>query len=151
MIYFIATNELDKVKIGFSKDINGVVKRWGIFQKGSPSLLICIGLIEGTQNEEYVIHRKFNIYRSHYEWFTLSNEIISFIKKISQPDLLNQLVESISKSNKRIVFKDRTKPINVIKRGEDISPELHIWIKKMRKLIDSIHPNENKQLTLFRS
>lgn len=77
MIYFVQAGENGPVKIGWAKN---VIHRIQELQTGNPCKLGCLGMMEGSQNEESSLHEKFKRYRGVGEWFEPSADLLSFIK-----------------------------------------------------------------------
>lgn len=74
--YFVS-DELGRVKIGRSRNVD---KRLKALQTSNSAILTLLGSI--PQNRERMLHHKFASYRlrDNSEWFTLSEEIISYIR-----------------------------------------------------------------------
>ena len=69
MIYFIAADQLDLVKIGYSMDPE---KRMAAMQAHSPALLRMIGAVDMPPSFEGALHTFWIAHHSHREWFSLS-------------------------------------------------------------------------------
>lgn len=82
MIYFIQESEpgRNRVKIGYtSKDDVG--QRMRELQTASPSSLSVLGVMEGEQVRERLIHALFSDRRIIGEWFEPNNLLMNFIKE----------------------------------------------------------------------
>lgn len=80
MIYFIQENEpgRNRVKIGYtSKDDVG--QRMRELQTASPTRLRVLGVMEGDQGRERLIHQLFSSHRVNGEWFQPSDLLRDFI------------------------------------------------------------------------
>ena len=77
VVYFVAAPEVNRVKIGRSRDA-GV--RFGTLQQASPSELTLLGVIPDG-NREREIHERFGSCRVRGEWFILTPELADFIKR----------------------------------------------------------------------
>ena len=77
-VYFIEEEETRNIKIGFSeKHPEGRLKD---FQTGNSNKLNLIGYIEGTYEEETILHQEFSEYRIRNEWFESYSRIEKRIK-----------------------------------------------------------------------
>jgi len=78
-VYFVGNLENKWVKIGFTINLS---KRLASVQTGCPCLLEILGYIKtkDARKLEKKIHKKFNYYKMHGEWYVLSSEIIRFIE-----------------------------------------------------------------------
>lgn len=65
-IYFVHCQITNRVKIGSAFDVRSRLRS---LQIGSPTKLTLIGSIGGEQNTEHSLHKLFQNYRSHGEWF----------------------------------------------------------------------------------
>lgn len=78
-IYFIKDTGNNKIKIGWTKDVNRNLKN---LQRGNPNKLILLGYVKGFLQEEKNIHSfKFNEYKvkGTNEWYWPSKSILDFI------------------------------------------------------------------------
>jgi Meiotically up-regulated gene 113 len=84
-IYFIATENAEVVKIGFS--VRPAMRLWGL-RTASPFQLRLIGFLPGTHRTERMFHRRFAEDRMHGEWFRNSDSVRAFIEGIGliRPD-----------------------------------------------------------------
>jgi len=76
MIYFLKAN--DKVKIGYADDPS---KRILGIQTSSPFEIEVLLIIDGNYDKESELHKRFQKYRTHGEWFDLEGPIQAFIKE----------------------------------------------------------------------
>lgn len=78
-VYFMGAEGLQMVKIGCTQE-GRLEQRIKSLQTGSPVKLFPILLIPGAGEDfEKSLHARFAKYRSHLEWFFLSEEIQNFI------------------------------------------------------------------------
>jgi len=84
IIYFIFSKEVNRIKIGFTKE-DDVEKRLRGIQGQCATFLTVIGTTLGTVADEYALHKKFRKYHSHNEWFNMSDEIREYIQEIKEP------------------------------------------------------------------
>lgn len=73
-IYFVRGD--DKVKIGFSKDVESRIKD---LQASSPLELSLLLTIKGTTKTENELHDRFDKYRIRGEWFRYEGELEEFV------------------------------------------------------------------------
>jgi hypothetical protein len=79
MIYFIQCgNSLGPIKIGYTENLAGRVSQ---LQAGNPYPLFVLKAIEGTVSQEQCIQAKFHELCIRGEWFTPSQQLISFIEE----------------------------------------------------------------------
>lgn len=76
-IYFVLAPEVNRIKIGFSVKPN---ERYKALKTSSPVKLILLGFINGTQQEEKMLHEKFSKYRFNLEWFEYSDKIQKYVE-----------------------------------------------------------------------
>lgn len=79
-VYFIQAVQLGLVKIGFSSN---VPKRLLSLKTGCPDDLVILKIIPGGQEIERVLHKKFADIRVKGEWFSPSDELMSFIAGVA--------------------------------------------------------------------
>jgi len=80
-VYFIRDNISKRIKIGTTT--GGVEDRMARLTAASPiSDLEMLFSIEGDNNMERCLHRRFKKYRLHGEWFEPAQEILDYIKKL---------------------------------------------------------------------
>lgn len=79
MIYFIAADEVARVKIGWSID---PVSRLKELQTGCPVALRIVAAVPGTYSMEQQLHVDFAKFRSHGEWFAMVPEILHRIAEM---------------------------------------------------------------------
>lgn len=77
MIYFIGNREADIVKIGYSRDEDTIERRIKQIQTYCPFHVEVIGIIEGTFEQERLLHSKYEPFKTNFknkrnEWFVLS-------------------------------------------------------------------------------
>lgn len=80
MIYFIYAEQVERVKIGFTR--TSVEKRLSELQCGSPVPLTLLAIIGGTVKHEQELHRLFKRFHVRGEWFEYHDEIKAFIAQI---------------------------------------------------------------------
>lgn len=79
-IYFVQAGGLDRpIKIGFATNVQ---KRLAQLQQGSPEILTLIAKMEGTQREEYRIHKLFREEHIRAEWFKPSVRLNNYIVRM---------------------------------------------------------------------
>ena len=76
MIYFIQDSSSQAIKIGVSKQ---PLKRLADLQTAHPSQLLLIGVMDGMQQQEKELHRRFT--RQRGEWFDPSPDLLAFIRE----------------------------------------------------------------------
>jgi hypothetical protein len=82
MIYFIATETMTKVKIGYTD--SDIMARLKAIQIHSPVLLKLVKLLKGDQRDEMELHKRFTDYRDHGEWFCIKGDLSEFLKNDKQ-------------------------------------------------------------------
>ena len=78
-IYFIQSVEGLYIKIGFT--MKNVDRRLRQLQGACPTDLCLIGYLRGTSIEEQNLHKRFQEFNKHGEWFKLSKELIEYIEQ----------------------------------------------------------------------
>lgn len=76
MIYFILAPEVDRVKIGKSKDVKARLKT---LQTGHSQDLCLIMTVDADDSFEFELHERFKAYHVRGEWFQMSEEIADYI------------------------------------------------------------------------
>lgn len=66
-VYLVQCTETKRVKIGWSKSALGRLKT---LQTGSPTILVLLDKVSGTQQEEQFLHNQASAHRLHGEWFS---------------------------------------------------------------------------------
>jgi hypothetical protein len=79
VVYFLGA-ENGLVKIGFASNFND---RFGRLCGGSPVALIPLAIVRGGRVEEREYHARFDQWRSHGEWFALTDELEEEIDRIN--------------------------------------------------------------------
>jgi len=74
-VYFLECG--DFVKIGYSTDIAGRIET---LQPGAPQKLKLIARMPGTMRTERALHEKFSHLRECGEWFSMTDEVWTFLK-----------------------------------------------------------------------
>ena len=82
MIYFIRQD--DKVKIGYTEDINN---RLSQLKTGSPYELTVALLIEGDYDKKKELHDTFSDFRIRGEWYEFCEDIQEYITSMNEKDL----------------------------------------------------------------
>lgn len=80
-VYFIQSEQGGPIKIGSTTDTR---KRLRELQTGSPTRLMLIGLVEGSEDYERELHRKFFHLRLEGEWFLNGPELIDFVRCLNE-------------------------------------------------------------------
>ena len=79
-VYFIQGKKTKNIKIGFSTDPNDRLRQ---HQTGSGEKLLLLACVEGNQELETQIQKRFDSFRVHGEWFSPNDELIRFIKSLN--------------------------------------------------------------------
>lgn len=86
MVYFVLAEDVQRVKIGQSDDVD---KRVKALATASPVSLRLLGAIKeqthSSEHSEYGIHRKWSSLRVKGEWFAASSELLAWIRQITKP------------------------------------------------------------------
>lgn len=88
MVYFIQQKNGGPIKIGSS--VHPLLRLKQI-RAHSPVEVELIAAIEGSAKLERELHAKFADNRLHGEWFTSTEELVSYIKDIGLPEDLGKL------------------------------------------------------------
>jgi len=96
-IYFIqAADKTGLIKIGWAVDVN---KRLKDIQRMCPIRLIVLDTHKGDARTEYIIHRIFQEYRLHGEWFEPEQKLLNFIQ---DEESRNKIINNKKGINKKI-------------------------------------------------
>lgn len=79
LVYFIQCNSTKNIKIGKSINVHERMKQ---IKGMTPSGIDLLATIDGDTDVEANLHKKFNKYSVHGEWFKPSRELMDFIKSI---------------------------------------------------------------------
>jgi hypothetical protein len=82
MIYFIATEARDLIKIGSADD---PWTRYLTLRSISPVPLVLVAMMDGGKPEERELHERFRLLRHHGEWFKADAELLNFIASAAVP------------------------------------------------------------------
>jgi len=82
-IYFIRPGQLKIVKIGHSD--MGAAARMRYLQCANHEPLTLLGTMEGSRDLEYELHKTFDNYRLHSEWFRLEGDLEELINNLPPP------------------------------------------------------------------
>jgi hypothetical protein len=99
LVYFVASEGADAVKIGYTENIKS---RIGQIRTGCPLNLNVLCVFMGGVREERKFHKEFATVRMNGEWFTLSGRIAAFLdatraKEVEKKVLKMQRSESAKK------------------------------------------------------
>lgn len=83
MIYVLQPEVGGPVKIGYSKDRNGVYVRAATLEPGCPWPLKVVYMAEGGKWDEGRLHARFQQYRIHREWFALEGGLLLWLNGLS--------------------------------------------------------------------
>ena len=78
-VYFIASEDLASVKIGYTKEDPD--KRLKALQTGNPDVLILLASVEGETSLERELHSRFRELHVRGEWFRLEGELEAYIDR----------------------------------------------------------------------
>jgi len=96
MIYFIKAGEVNRVKIGFTRE--NVSERLSAIRGSSPVKLEVLGYFQGSTYKERKLHEKFKEYRYQGEWFRIEGILAEYIKD-ELPRLQSEYEEKIRQKN----------------------------------------------------
>jgi|GEM_PF-3711734 len=71
-VYFVRCHDRPIVKIGWASNVQ---RRLSALQAANPDLLVLLGTVEGTMQDELAWHREFAHLAIRNEWFTLADEL----------------------------------------------------------------------------
>lgn len=71
-VYFLAAEDVDRVKVGFTRDRTTITRRMSALAYSSPVTVTLMKVIAGSMQGEKWLHAKWAEHRHHGEWFTLS-------------------------------------------------------------------------------
>jgi hypothetical protein len=81
MVYFLKSEVIGSIKIGFCKE-NNIQQRLEILQIGSADkLIILLTIPDATLRYEAELHRKFKHLHIRSEWFSPGAELLEFIAR----------------------------------------------------------------------
>lgn len=73
-IYFVYAPEVDRMKIGYTQSVRS---RFKGLQSASPVKLVLVAVAHGTRADEANLHKEFDEYRTHGEWYQLQDAMRS--------------------------------------------------------------------------
>lgn len=79
-IYFLHAPKAQRIKIGFSKDVDSRVRR---LRNSSAEALDLLVVVRGSREHERAFHICFARLRQHGEWFIADERLIALIKSFS--------------------------------------------------------------------
>jgi hypothetical protein len=142
MIYFIQNTDTKHIKIGYSDNIR---RRLSELQITSPHELTILTICEGGIEVEKELHDKFNNHYVRGEWFSPSEELISYINEF--PPYVNKTYIGLRKlrRDKKMTMEEVGKIMSISKQGvsdlEDRYDEGRITINNLRTYLDAIGYN----------
>lgn len=98
-------NDEETVKIGFSTDLKG---RFGDFLTYSAHNLVVLKAFRGNQDEERLLHEKFQAARGNGEWFVLSPSLSFFLKEQCRCDTKDAKKEFNNAHKDRVLWRPMT-------------------------------------------
>lgn len=101
IVYVIKAESIGKVKIGIAIDVN---IRLAQLQASSPAKLELIGCWIGSKEEEKRLHRQFDQFHSHREWFDLDESILELARNHNQLTPTNEPGKFELKASRGQVF-----------------------------------------------
>ena len=142
MIYLIKTKGNDFYKIGYTSD--SINKRLKSIQTGCPYKLKVINKINGSMEQEKILHTLFKEYRTQGEWFKLNKEhlnillnVMKFVatdidkpKHITKKKTKNKSRKEYNKKQKEWYrWKNRAKKVNIpmLKNCRPTKEERNMW------------------------
>lgn len=116
MIYFLANKNYDVVKIGYTKSHKTLNQRMLLLQTGCPYVLSILKVIEGTQQDEFALHKLFKSAKTNKtnkknEWYFLSKV------NLDEGYLRQEINKEIEKNKEIEISREKNKnkfTINVI-------------------------------------
>ncbi len=81
VVYFMFMQELNAIKIGFTKNI---VKRFRELNVAVPGTLSILGLIEGNVRTERQIQKQFENLHIRGEWYVAANNLFAYIEEFAE-------------------------------------------------------------------
>ncbi|MGW4784914.1 GIY-YIG nuclease family protein [Streptomyces sp. NPDC004230] len=127
-VYLIGASNLATVKIGRSVDL---VRRLYQIQLMSPVELEVLWCRVGGEKLERALHRRFDAYRSHGEWFTLPDDPVLMVDSAAE-SLAQEVSAAVelearqSNVKSRTLEWDRTVPLQV-----DLAVTLYLKIRRV--------------------
>jgi len=94
MIYLVTDLQNSKCKIGYS---NNPKKRFGSLQTGHPNELYLEYIMDGSREDEKLLHQKFSKYHYRGEWFNHTQEIVDYFSsnaKLGFPEGYTSIVST---------------------------------------------------------
>lgn len=83
-VYFLKTRDMDIVKIGYTGSPE-IWRRVKTIQSHSPVRLgLLLYFTDGTKHTERALHKEFNKYRLHGEWFEYRGDLVKFVQSHRQ-------------------------------------------------------------------
>lgn len=139
MIYLIQHGNTNYVKIGYSNNEAGVIKRLRACQTGNPIQLSLLGTIDGTQSGEKYIQSAFASKRIKGEWFDLTPKDIEQILNTKDViKLARRLIKKILGTRGNYEFIDTV---------DEVCAK-HISEEESQNIIDKLsvyYPNKKEQ------
>lgn len=81
-VYFVASDDMQRVKIGKTRAGRPAYERWCDLIRSSPYPLLLVGEIEGEINVEGALHARFADTRIQGEWFVTSPALENVIREV---------------------------------------------------------------------
>jgi uncharacterized cupin superfamily protein len=78
MVYFIRAG--DMIKIGFARSESAVRARYATIRNASPLPVVLLGAMEGSEEDEKLLHRRFQAHRTEGEWFVAAPELLEVVE-----------------------------------------------------------------------
>lgn len=76
MIYFIAEENTNFVKVGYSSSARGAKSRLSTLQTGNPRNLYIMKIISGKEVDEKFLHEKWKSFSVRGEWFDIKDKLL---------------------------------------------------------------------------
>jgi hypothetical protein len=95
MIYFIAAEGSNQIKIGFTdKD---PLDRLATLQTGNPHKLTLVATVEGDKQTEKELHQRFASDRTNGEWFNITPRLLIYVAHLHAETRLLAMESRIAK------------------------------------------------------
>ena len=106
MIYYVLAENTNRVKIGYTRDLESMKIRLSALQTGCPNELKILSIENGGMQKEAMLHSLFSSLRTRGEWFRFESIIKEHVRQLRENKVVINIEDNyieVNKDNKKII------------------------------------------------